>query len=160
MRQTLLSLALAVFVSGCALFSPAGRDSRPASITGPSAAQPATDFAPVAASAALGASAVSATDLDSTTTAEKTAALAAPAEGGERKLGSTVVALGPPAEQGFWLSSMLVTEVTKGRVVAGPGQSLAVELRPGTGAALLSLAAYQALGLNLTDLPEVTVYGP
>jgi hypothetical protein len=31
-------------------------------------------------------------------------------------------------------------------------------LRPGTGAALLSLAAFRALGLGLTDLPEVTVF--
>jgi hypothetical protein len=35
-----------------------------------------------------------------------------------------------------------------------------VELRPGTGAALLSLAAFQALGLSLTDLPVVTVFAP
>jgi hypothetical protein len=45
-------------------------------------------------------------------------------------------------------------------VVTASGQSLAVELRPGSGAALLSLAAFQALGLPLTGLPEVTVYGP
>ena len=40
------------------------------------------------------------------------------------------------------------------------GKSLGLELRPGTGAAHLSLAAFQALGLSLTDLPEVTIYGP
>jgi hypothetical protein len=33
-------------------------------------------------------------------------------------------------------------------------------LRPGTGGALLSLAAFQALGLSLTELPQVTVFGP
>jgi hypothetical protein len=71
-----------------------------------------------------------------------------------------VVALGPPAEQGLWLSSPLVSAVTQGRVVTASGQSLALELRPGTGAALLSLAAFQALKLPLTELPEVTVYGP
>jgi hypothetical protein len=33
-----------------------------------------------------------------------------------------------------------------------------VDLIPGTGGALLSLAAFRQLGLSLTDLPEVTVY--
>ena len=94
------------------------------------------------------------------TAEEKAAALAAPAEGGERNLGQVVVALGPPAEQGIWLSSPLVTEVAQGRIVTAAGKSLAVELRPGTGGALLSLAAFQALGLSLTELPQVTVYGP
>ncbi len=98
--------------------------------------------------------------LDQTSAAEKTAALAAPAQGGERALGKAVVALGAPAEQGLWVQTALVSAPTKGRVTAANGQSLAVELRPGTGGALMSLAAYQALGIALTDLPEITVYGP
>jgi hypothetical protein len=156
MRQLLHILCIAVSLSGCGLFQPRA----PASITGPSAAQPATEFAPAAASVALGVRSESAATLDTTTTAEKAAALAAPAAGGERGLGKVVVALGPPAEQGLWLSSVLVRDVAPGRVVTASGQSLAVELRPGTGAALLSLAAFQALKLPLTGLPEVTVYGP
>jgi hypothetical protein len=132
----------------------------PASITGPSEPQPATDFAPAAANVALGARSASASALDTTSTAEKAAALAAPAAAGERALGKAVVALGPPADAGLWLSSPLVDAVVQGRVVAASGQSLALELRPGTGGALLSLAAFQALKLPLTDLPEVTVYGP
>jgi hypothetical protein len=48
----------------------------------------------------------------------------------------------------------------QGRVVTASGQSLTLELRPGTGGALLSLAAFQALGLSLTGLPEVSVFGP
>jgi hypothetical protein len=75
-------------------------------------------------------------------------------------LGRVVVALGPPAEQGIWLSTSLVTEAVQGRVETAGGKSLAVELRPGTGGALLSLAAFQALGLSLTDLPEIRVFGP
>ena len=155
MRQVMV-LLVAAGLAGCGLFQP----DTPASITGPSAAQPATEFAPAAATAALGARSVSASALDTTTEAEKAAALAAPAAGAERALGTVVVALGPPAEQGLWLSSSLVTAVARGRVVTASGQSLAVELRPGTGAALLSLAAFQALKLPLTELPEVTLYGP
>jgi hypothetical protein len=70
------------------------------------------------------------------------------------------VALGPPGDQGLWLSTALVQEVAQGRVVTADGTSLAVELRPGSGGALLSLAAFQALGLPLTALPELRVFGP
>jgi hypothetical protein len=156
MRHLLQVFCIAAGLSGCGLV----QTKAPASITGPSAAQPATEFAPAAASVALGVRSESAATLDTTTAAEKAAALGAPAAGGERALGTAVVALGPPAEQGLWLSSALVKAVAQGRVVTASGQSLAVELRPGTGAALLSLAAFQALKLPLTGLPEVTVYGP
>lgn len=96
--------------------------------------------------------------LDQTTDAEKAAAVAAPTGGGQAALGSVVVALGSPAEQGFWLRSTLVTVPGKGRVVTPSGASVNVDLQPGMGAALLSLAAYRALGFGLTDLPNVTVY--
>lgn len=96
--------------------------------------------------------------LDQTSDAEKSAALNAPATGGERELGKVTVTLGSPAEQGIWLRSPLVSAAGKGRVVTSGGQSVAVDLLPGTGGAQLSLAAYLALGLPLTALPEVTVY--
>lgn len=160
MKAVLLFPVLALALSGCALLQKPGAEARPGPVTGPSDAQPATEFAPAVATTALGARAVSAAALDKTTAAEKAAALSAPAKGGERQLGKVVVALGPPAEQGIWLSSSLVTEVTQGRIVTAEGKTLAVELRPGDGAALLSLAAYQALGLPLTTLPEVTVFAP
>jgi hypothetical protein len=48
----------------------------------------------------------------------------------------------------------------QGRAVTAAGQSLTLELRPGSGGALLSLAAFQALGLKLTELPELSVFGP
>lgn len=150
--------ALALSLSGCALLQSVG--SGPAPIAGPGEPQPATEFAPAVATTALGAQALSAEVLDKTTAEEKAAALSAPAAGGERELGRVVVALGPPAEQGIWLSTSLVTAVAQGRIETAAGKSLGVELRPGTGAALLSLAAFQALGLSLTALPEVTVYGP
>jgi hypothetical protein len=158
MRQLAFIPALALALSGCALFQKEGAG--PTSITGPAEPQPATEFAPAVATTTLGARAVSAEALDKTTAEEKAAALAAPAAGGERELGKVVVALGPPAEQGLWLSSALVKAKAQGRIVTAAGKSLAVELRPGTGGALLSLAAFQALGLSLTELPQVTVYGP
>jgi hypothetical protein len=145
-------------LSGCALFQ-GDSAGRPASVTGPAAPDPAAQMAPSAATT-LGAQAVSAAVLDKTTAAQKAAALAAPPAGAERELGRVTVALGPPAEQGIWLKTALVSEPVMGRVVTAAGTSLAVELRPGTGGALLSLAAFQALKLNLTELPEVTVFGP
>lgn len=111
----------------------------------------------LSATAPLG-GAQSADALDQTSDAEQAAALAAPAAGAETDLGSVVVALGSPAEQGFWLRSALVAAPGRGRVVTTAGASVNVDLQPGTGAALLSLAAYRALGLGLTDLPEVRVF--
>lgn len=98
----------------------------------------------------------SAAVLDQTTEAEKVAALAEAS--GARELGTVVAALGSPAEQGFWLSADIIATVAQGRVETASGTTVAVELRPGTGGALLSLAAYRALGLALTDLPELTVF--
>lgn len=158
MRHFLLLPLLAL--AGCGLF-PAS-DERPGPVTGPvtgpSALQPATGSAPAVSTTALGARAVSAAALDTTTAEEKSAALSAPAASGERALGKAVVALGPPAEQGLWLSTTLVDKPVQGRIETAAGKSLALEIRPGSGGALLSLAAFQALGLSLTDLPEVTVY--
>ena len=158
MRQLVFIPVLALALSGCALFQ---KDGGRTGVTGPAAPQPATEFAPAVSTSVLGTTqAASASALDKTTAAEKAAALAASAAGGERELGRVVVALGPPAEQGIWLSSALVKDKAQGRIVTAAGTSLAVELRPGTGGALLSLAAFQALGLSLTELPQVTVYGP
>lgn len=97
-----------------------------------------------------------AASLDATTEAERATATAAPTTAG-RNLGTVSVALGSPAEQGFWLKSPLVAAPGKGRVALASGASVAVDLLPGQGGALLSLAAYRALGLSLTDLPQVVV---
>jgi hypothetical protein len=97
--------------------------------------------------------------LDTTTAAQKAAALAAPAKpAGETALGKTAVALGNVTEPGFWLRSSLVKTGGAGRVVTASGASIAVDLIPGAGAAQLSLAAFRALNLPLTDLPEVTIF--
>ncbi len=95
---------------------------------------------------------------DRTSQAEKEAALAVTASAGERSLGKVPVSLGSPTEQGIWLKSPLVKTAGKGRVVTAAGKSAAVDLLPGSGATQLSLAAYLALGLSLTALPEVQVY--
>lgn len=152
MMMRLSPLLLVAAVSGCSLFG-----------SGPPAPQaPAPELAPEPAAAPAVAAPVSAQGvtpeaLDQTTAAERAAATAAPAATGAA-LGKVSVALGSPTEQGFWLKSALVTAPGKGRVELASGQSVAVDLIPAEGAALLSLAAYRALGLGLTDLPEVKVY--
>lgn len=97
---------------------------------------------------------------DLTSQAERQAALAA---GGGVLLGRTVASLGAPQEQGFWLRTGLVTSERAGRVqVPGTQTSVKVTLRPSGGSASagsqLSLAAYRALGLPLTDLPTIEVF--
>lgn len=143
--KNLVALALVVSLAGCAQLAPKPVAPEPAPL-------PAAAPAP-----AIGGVGRTAEALDSTTAEERAAAVAAPAAAG-RELGKVSVALGPPAEQGFWLKSALVTAPGKGRVVTGDGAAVAVDLLPGTGGALLSLAAYRALGLDLTALPEVTVF--
>lgn len=97
--------------------------------------------------------------LDTTSAADKAAALAAPAEpAAEKSLGKTAVALGNVTEPGFWLRSSLVKTAGPGRVETAAGDSIQVDLIPGEGAAQLSLAAFRALNLPLTGLPEVTIF--
>ncbi len=128
------------------------------------AAKPAGDAAltrplsrPMAAPPPAGARTAAA--LDTTSAAQKAAALAAPAPAGARAVGTVAVSLGNVTEPGFWLRSGLVSAPGKGRVEVAGGASVAVDLIPGTGAAQLSLPAFRALGLPLTALPQVTVYG-
>lgn len=143
-HMTILTLALAL--TGCAQISVL-----PTEIL----AVPADSVPAVAPMVIAGQTAAR---LDTTTAAEKAAALAKPAAASEVDLGLMVVALGSPADAGFWLSAGAVSAPAKGRVAMAGGGSVAVDLRPGTGGALLSLAAFRALGLGLTDLPEVRVF--
>jgi hypothetical protein len=97
--------------------------------------------------------------LDTTTAAQKDAALTAPTPPkGETSLGKTAVALGDVTEPGFWLRSGLVKTAGAGRVLTADGNSIAVDLIPGSGASQLSLAAFRALNLPLTALPDVTLF--
>ena len=83
--------------------------------------------------------------------------------GGEKLLGTSIGSLGSPTDPGFWAVTPLVKSATQGRLVHAPsGASVKVELRPmdaepGAGTQI-SLPAFRALGLPLTDLPELEVY--
>ena len=116
--------------------------------------------APPPGAGALGASAARTADAyDLTSEAERQRALSAPVDAGAERLGAVVVVLGNAAEPGFWMRSSLVDRPQKGRVETADGATVAVDLLPGAGSAQLSLAAFRALGLSLTALPQVTVYG-
>ncbi len=101
----------------------------------------------------------SAAALDGATEAEKAAALRAPDDvpGAGQVLGMVTVSLGNPNEAGLWLKSNLVTAPRSGRVVLADGRGVNVDLWPTTGGASLSFSAYRALGLGLTELPQVQV---
>ena len=143
-----------VVLSGCAASPFAGLRGKAPVETVATRPPPRPDVAPVPVAGATTAAA-----FDTTSAADKAAALAPPpAPSGERSLGKTAVALGNPAEPGFWLRSALVTAPAKGRVEVAGGAMIAVDLIPGTGAAQLSLPAFRALNLPLTALPEVTIY--
>jgi hypothetical protein len=97
----------------------------------------------------------SAAALDAVTEAQKAAAISAPNAG--QVLGVVTVALGSPAQQGLWLKSNLVAAPAQGRAVLANGTGVNVDLLPSAGGATLSFSAYRALGLGLTDLPQVQV---
>lgn len=127
-------------------------------VGGPGDAAPvaAAPQPPAAAPAIAPQGARTAAAFDRTSEAEKQAARAAPAAGAE--LGRLVVSLGNPAEQGFWLRSALVAAPRPGVVRLASGATVQVDLLPlAGGGPQLSLAAYRALGLGLTELPGVTV---
>jgi hypothetical protein len=154
-RNVPLTVLLAALTTmpGCAALERLGPRNAPSSAI----AAPGAETPPPANPSRVGQGA-SAAVLDQTTEAEKAQALAAPAATGERALGKVAASLGSPAEQGFWLRAAIVPTAGKGRVVTAGGKSVAVDLIPGESGAQLSLAAFRALGISLTDLPEVTVY--
>ncbi|WP_010141426.1 hypothetical protein [Oceanicola sp. S124] len=89
-----------------------------------------------------------------------TAAAATP--GATGLLGRSIASLGAATEPGLWVKTPLVSAPAQGRVRAlDTGREIAVELRPAEGAsgARLSLQAMQGLGLPLTALSEVEIYG-
>ena len=104
-------------------------------------------------------------EFDTTTAEDRAEALATPPAPAEIALGTTIVSLGPPADPGIWLETPLVASPVMGRADYAPaGTSVALELRPSGGppgsGSQISLAAMRLLGIPLTALAEVTVYGP
>jgi hypothetical protein len=160
MKSGVLLIFAAVVLSGCGIVDRfrGVPDSNPD--PGVSDAPSATEIAPSVETSGLPGTtaAQSAEALDQTTEAERAAATAAPPAGAEREIGRVVVGLAPVTEQGFFLKSTLVTAPGEGRVVTADGKSVSVDLLPGEGGALLSLAAFRALTLSLTELPEVVVF--
>lgn len=109
------------------------------------------------------ASAQTAEQFDTTTSAQRAEAIEAAPVGAERKLGATVGSLGNPAEPGFWLKTPLVSTAAKGRVeYPTNGKSVSVNLipidGPKTAGSRVSLAALRLLEAPLAGLPELIVY--
>lgn len=103
-----------------------------------------------------------ATELNTTTPAQRAEA-ARPAAGAQRKLGDTVASLGDPTQPGFWIKTPLVNANGKGRIVnPANGKTAQVDLLPLSGSAgsgsQVSLPALQLIGVSLTDLPTIEVY--
>jgi hypothetical protein len=93
---------------------------------------------------------------------EDGAAASAPETAGDGLvLGFAVASLGDASIPGMWIETPLVSAEGPGRVVGPDGRTVAVTLRPSGGGpgsgSRLSLEAMQALGLDLSSLPTVTV---
>lgn len=97
--------------------------------------------------------------------ADSSTRAAAVAEGdtgtGDTVRGFTVASLGDATQPGLWIETPLVERERVATVVAPNGTTVEVTARPSGGergsGSRLSLAAFQALGLDLTSLPTVTV---
>lgn len=114
--------------------------------------------------ASIGEAAAQSPEALDTTTGSERAAAAAPPAGVDRKLGSTIASLGDPSQPGFWIKTPLVQSETGGRIVnPANGKSAKVRLiplgGPASGGSQVSLPALQVLGVSLTDLPMIEVYG-
>lgn len=80
---------------------------------------------------------------------------------GDSVRGFTVASLGDATQPGLWIETPLVERERVVTVVAPNGTTVEVTARPSGGergsGSRLSLAAFQALGMDLTSLPTVTV---
>ncbi|MDO5703857.1 MAG: hypothetical protein Q4G49_02140 [Paracoccus sp. (in: a-proteobacteria)] len=104
-----------------------------------------------------------ATQLNTTTAAQRAAAAEKPAAAGEARLGTTVASLGDATQPGFWIKTPLVKTKAVGRIVnPANGKSAKVDLipldGPASGGSQVSLPALQLLGISLTDLPTIEVF--
>ncbi|GEM_PF-381888 len=161
-RCALLMAATALTLAACtdAQMTPKSAPGTPAAAD----ATPATSLVPNAPAAPPpSAGATTVEQFDTTSAEERAAATDTSSAGGEKLLGNSIGSLGSPTDPGFWAVTPLVKSATQGRLVHAPsGASVKVELRPmdaepGAGTQI-SLPAFRALGLPLTDLPELEVY--
>jgi hypothetical protein len=157
-----IGLCVAVLaMAGCAngglggLFGGNGASSSP---FGPRAADPA----PVAAITEPVLGEAAAEDVAPADAGTRAAAVAEGNTGsGDTVRGFTVASLGDATIPGLWIETPLVDRERVATVVAPNGTTVEVTARPSGGergsGSRLSLAAFQALGLDLTSLPTVTV---
>ncbi|WP_224815725.1 hypothetical protein [Hasllibacter sp. MH4015] len=132
--------------------------------SGPFARDAASDTAPasgeVITDAVVGEAA--AEDIAPADSSTRAAAVAAGDQAaGDSVRGFTVASLGDATQPGLWIETPLVDRERVATVVAPNGTTVEVTARPSGGergsGSRLSLAAFQALGLDLTGLPTVTV---
>ena len=99
-------------------------------------------------------------EFDTTSPADRAAAVVPNATPGARALGTTIASLGSPADPGLWLKTPLVASLTAGQAEY-QGRAINLELRPSGGAtgsgSQISLAAMRLIGAPLTSLPELAV---
>ena len=151
------ALLIALAVTGCGPLASGAREQPDAGPTRPMAR-------PLVATIAPDRSARTAEEFDTTSKSQRQQAVAA-ATGKAPVLGRTIASLGDPSRPGFWLETALVKGASKGSVVnPANGNKVAVDLIPIDGTpssgSRISLAAMRVLGVALTDLPELVVYGP
>lgn len=136
-----LVLAATLSISGCAQFEPV------------ELRKPRLAMLPLEPSAAR-----TVEELDTTTAAERDAAVASGRAG--RLLGRTVASLGDPTTPGFWIETPLVATERPGRLVyPANGNSVEIRLIPSEGgSSRVSLAAMRLLEAPLAGLPTLEVH--
>ncbi|MXW86967.1 MAG: hypothetical protein F4103_17635 [Boseongicola sp. SB0673_bin_14] len=140
-RPAFLVLSAALSISGCAQFEQVELRT------------PRLATSPLEPSAAR-----TVEELDTTTAAERDAAVATGPAG--RLLGRTVASLGDPTAPGFWIETPLVATERPGRLVyPANGNSVEITLIPSEGgSSRVSLAAMRLLEAPLAGLPTLEVH--
>lgn len=165
-RSVLMTIFQALRVTGCALLL-AGCADLPFDQGEPQVVTPVETTEtvdPLSEAAPPPTNAVTVEQFDTTTAAERAAAAETPAAATETQLGTVIATLGNPTDPGFWVKTALVSAPRAGRLQdPATGASVQVELRPLDAESdtdgQTSLAALRTLGVPLTGLPELQVYG-
>lgn len=173
MKQVMISSSLVALLSGCSGFGDFFQN-EPAPVVVPlDPSLPPSDvdvdvdeveeavLAPATAAPPPPPAARTVEALDTTTPAQRAAAVAPP-KAASRGLGKTVVSLGSPTEPGLWIKTPLTKVEAQGRVTnPANGKSSLVTLLPldgpATAGSRMSLAALRLIGASLADLTEVEV---